>query len=78
MFDFDCPPGDESAATAAFRKNPCRWTKKQPGLPEAGILSIWFTGGGLWGFDGIRRTAQLMLEAFNEKKLRSDLIVRKG
>ena len=25
--DFDCPPGDESAATAAFRKNPCRRTK---------------------------------------------------
>ena len=25
--DFDCSPGDESAATAAFRKNPCRRTK---------------------------------------------------
>ena len=35
-------------------------------------------GGGLWGFDGIRRTAQLMLEAFNEEKAPEDLIVRKG
>ncbi len=36
------------------------------------------TGCGLWGFDGIRRTAQLMLEAFHEEKAPEDLIVRKG
>ena len=48
----------------------------------------WFTGsrnfvnmvqgGGLWGFDGIRHTAQLMVEAFHEEKDPEDLIVRKG
>ena len=53
-----------------------------------GQKAAWFTGsrnfvnmvqgGGLWGFDGIRRTAQLMLEAFNEEKAPEDLIVRKG
>lgn len=35
-------------------------------------------GGGLWGFDGIKRTAQLMVEAFQEEKDPEDLIVRKG
>lgn len=35
-------------------------------------------GGGLWGFEGIRRTAQLMTEAFLEEKDPEDLIVRKG
>ncbi len=35
-------------------------------------------GGGLWGFDGIRRTMQLMTEAFLEEKDPEDLIVRKG
>ena len=35
-------------------------------------------GGGLWGFDGIRRTAQLMTEAFLEEKDPEDLIIRKG
>ena len=53
-----------------------------------GQKAAWFTGsrnfvnmvqgGGLWGFDGIRRTAQLMVEAFNEEKDPEDLIVRKG
>ena len=53
-----------------------------------GQKAAWFTGsrnfvnmvqgGGLWGFDGIRRTAQLMLEAFNEEKAPEDLIVQKG
>ena len=53
-----------------------------------GQKAAWFTGspyfvnmvqgGVLWGFDGIRRTAQLMLEAFNEEKAPEDLIVRKG
>ena len=35
-------------------------------------------GGGLWGFDGIRRTMELMIEAFLEEKDPEDLIVRKG
>ena len=35
-------------------------------------------GGGLYGFDGIRRTAQLMIEAFEAEKDPEDLIVRKG
>lgn len=53
-----------------------------------GQKAAWFTGsrnfvnmvqgGGLWGFDGIRHTAQLMVEAFHEKKDPEDLIVRKG
>ena len=53
-----------------------------------GQKAAWFTGsrnfvnmvqgGGLWGFDGIRHTAQLMVEAFHEEKDPEDLIVRKG
>ena len=53
-----------------------------------GQKTAWFTGsrnfvnmvqgGGLWGFDGIRHTAQLMVEAFHEEKDPEDLIVRKG
>ena len=35
-------------------------------------------GGGLWGFDGIRGTMELMTEAFLEEKDHEDLIVRKG
>ena len=35
-------------------------------------------GGGLYGFDGIRRTAELMVEAFTEEKDTEDLVVRKG
>ena len=35
-------------------------------------------GGGLWGFDGIRGTMELMAEAFLEEKDPEDLIVRKG
>lgn len=35
-------------------------------------------GGGLWGFDGIRGTMELMTEAFLEEKAPEDLIVRKG
>ena len=60
---------------------------------EGKILAIgqkaaWFTGsknfvnmvqgGGLWGFDGIRRTAEMMTEAFLEEKDTEDLVVRKG
>ena len=53
-----------------------------------GQKAAWFTGsrnfvnmvqgGGLWGFDGIRHTAQLMVEAFHEEKDPEDLIVRKS
>ena len=53
-----------------------------------GQKATWFTGsrnfvnmvqgGGLYGFDGIRRTAQLMIEAFEAEKDPEDLIVRKG
>ena len=35
-------------------------------------------GGGLWGFDGIRRTLELMTEAFLEEKAPEDLIICKG
>lgn len=35
-------------------------------------------GGGLWGFDGIRRMAALMKEAFLEEKDTEDLVPRKG
>ena len=35
-------------------------------------------GGGLWGFDGIRKTMELMTEAFLGEKDPEDLIVRKG
>ncbi len=53
-----------------------------------GQKAAWFTGsrnfvnmvqgGGLYGFDGIRRTVQLMIEAFEAEKDPEDLIVRKG
>ena len=64
-----------------------------PRQTEGKILAIgqkaaWFSGsrnfvnmvqgGGLWGFDGIRRTLELMTEAFLEEKDPEDLIVRKG
>ena len=53
-----------------------------------GQKAAWFTGSpyfvnmvqgdGLYGFDGIRRTAELMAEAFTEEKDTEDLVVRKG
>ena len=64
-----------------------------PRQTEGKVLAIgqkaaWFSGsrnfvnmvqgGGLWGFDGIRRTLELMTEAFLEEKDPEDLIVRKG
>lgn len=64
-----------------------------PRTSDEKILAIgqkvaWFTGspyfvnmvqgGGLYGFDGIRRTAELMVEAFTEEKDTEDLVVRKG
>ena len=35
-------------------------------------------GGGLWGFDGIRQTLMLMMDAFENAKDPENLIVRKG
>ncbi|MCD8369015.1 MAG: nitrogenase [Clostridiales bacterium] len=35
-------------------------------------------GGGLWGYDGIRRLATLMTDAFLHEKDTADLIIRKG
>lgn len=53
-----------------------------------GQKAAWFTGspyfvnmvqgGGLYGFDGIRKMAKLMEEAFEKEKDTEDLIVRKG
>lgn len=53
-----------------------------------GQKAAWFTGtrhfvnvvqgAGLYGFDGIRRTAKLMTEAWTQEKDPEDLIVRKG
>ena len=53
-----------------------------------GQKAAWFTGSpyfvnmvegeGLYGLDGIRRTAELMAEAFTEEKDTEDLVVRKG
>lgn len=60
---------------------------------EKNVLAIgqkaaWFTGSrhfinlvqgaGLYGYDGIRRTAELMIEAWQEEKDPEDLIIRKG
>ena len=53
-----------------------------------GQKAAWFTGsrhfvnmvqgGGLYGFDGIRRLAGLMTEALHEEKDTEDLVIRKG
>lgn len=53
-----------------------------------GQKAAWFTGtrhfvnlvegAGLYGFDGIRRTAELMTEAWEQEKDPEDLIIRKG
>lgn len=53
-----------------------------------GQKAAWFTGSrhfvnlvqgaGLYGFDGIRRLAALMIEAIQEEKDTADLVVRKG
>ena len=53
-----------------------------------GQKAAWFTqspyfvnvveGAGLYGFDGIRKLADLMIEAYNEEKEVEDLVVRKG
>ena len=53
-----------------------------------GQKAAWFTknpyfvnvveGAGLYGFDGIRRLAELMIQAYQEEKEVEDLVVRKG
>ena len=53
-----------------------------------GQKAAWFTGsrnfvnmvqgGGLYGFDGIRRLCGLMTEAYQKEKDTEDLVVRKG
>ena len=53
-----------------------------------GQKAAWFTksrhfvnmvqGGGLYGFDGIRKLAQLMTEAFREEKDTESLVIQKG
>ena len=53
-----------------------------------GQKAAWFTGSrhfvnmvqgaGLYGFDGIRRLAHLMVEAAREEKETPDLVIRKG
>lgn len=53
-----------------------------------GQKAAWFTGsrnfvnmvqgGGLWGFDGIRKMAELLAEAYREEKDPKDLVIRKG
>lgn len=62
--------------------------KSDEKILAVGQKAAWFTGspyfvnmvqgGGLYGFDGIRRTAKLMIEAFTEEKDTEDLVVRKG
>ena len=47
-------------------------------LTVLAIIVNMVQGGGLYGFDGIRRTAELMAEAFTEEKDTEDLVVRKG
>ena len=35
-------------------------------------------GGGLYGYDGIRRTAELMIDAYENEKDTERLVVQKG
>ena len=35
-------------------------------------------GAGLYGFDGIRRTAELMMDAYREEKDTEKLVIQKG
>lgn len=49
--------------------------------PIAWLILLVFAvqvGAGLYGFDGIRRTAELMTEAWEKEKDPEDLIIRKG
>lgn len=63
-----------------------RHTEKE--MLALGQKAAWFTGSrhfvnlvqgaGLYGFDGIRRLAHLMIEAVHEEKETPDLVIRKG
>ena len=52
--------------------------RKRPILAEAVTLSIWYREKGLYGFDGIRRTAELMMDAYLNEKDTEKLVVQKG
>ena len=62
--------------------------RKEENVLAIGQKAAWFTGtkhfvnlvegAGLYGFDGIRRVAELMTEAWQEEKDPEDLIIRKG
>lgn len=62
--------------------------RKEENVLAIGQKAAWFTGtkhfvnlvegAGLYGFDGIRRVAELMIEAWQEEKDPEDLIIRKG
>ena len=73
----------------ATMKPECRVKKRdQEDMLAIGQKAAWFTGtshfvnvvqgGGLFGFDGIRKTMELMKEAFMEPKDTRSLIIRKG
>ena len=63
-------------------------SRKEENVLAIGQKAAWFTGtkhfvnlvegAGLYGFDGIRRVAELMTEAWQEEKDPEDLIIRKG
>ena len=52
--------------------------RKQRGLRERMHFVNLVEGAGLYGFDGIRKVAGLMIEAWQEEKDPEDLIIRKG
>ena len=62
--------------------------RKEENILAIGQKAAWFTGtkhfvnlvegAGLYGFDGIRKVAGLMIEAWQEEKDPEDLIIRKG
>lgn len=62
--------------------------KPEEKILAAGQKAAWFTGsrnfvnmvqgGGLWGFDGIRKMAELLIDAYKEEKEPEDLVIRKG
>lgn len=62
--------------------------KTEQEMLALGQKAAWFTGSrhfvnmvqgaGLYGFDGIRRLAHLMIEAAHEEKETKDLVIRKG
>lgn len=55
----------------------CHWAKAAWFSSDSYFVNM-VQGGGLWGFDGIRRTLELMTEAFLEEKAPEDLIICKG